>query len=244
VGAGGATAAATDAARAASKLPHVELKLPEGERALAASLAGAWRDFLYTPGPGFTSPLDPGAYRSTFVVVPVSGLAVRLSSRVMPAFGGELCRLHLEPLEHYRAASLGSFFEPSRTGTVYALAPDRASGAARPPERAEWRYEGPSLAARLGPGAGLHLMRERGRGTDFSWEADRGIVLAGADGLGGLLLSLAETSESALFLPTMGLHRALLGDGDPAVPGVTTRGLLGYGDWAADLDIAVELLRL
>lgn len=223
---------------------HVDLRLPDGERALAASLGRAWRDFLYTPGPGFTSPLDPGAYRSTFVVVPATGSPVRMSSRVVPAFGGELCRLHLEPLERYRAESLGSFFDPSRTGTVYAFAPDQGSGAARPPEPTQWRYAGPPLAARLGPGVSLQLIRERGRGPDVSWEADRGILLAGADGLGGLLLSMAEASESALFLPTMGLHRALLDPGPAAVPGVTARGLLGYGDWGADVDVAVELFRL
>ncbi|MGH2668075.1 MAG: hypothetical protein ACRDH5_02975 [bacterium] len=224
--------------------PHVELKLPESERALAASLATAWRDFLYTPGPGFTSPLDPGAYRSSFVVVPVEGAPVRVSSLATPVFGGELCRLRLEPLERYRPESLGSFFEPSRTGTVYAFAPERGSGAARAPERAEWRYEGPPLVSRIGRVTSARLLRERGRGADFSWEADRGILLTGVDGVGCLLLSSAETSETALFLPSVGLHRALLERDAAPSPGVTARGLLGYGDWPADLDVAVELLRL
>jgi hypothetical protein len=224
--------------------PHVDLKLPDSERALAASLATAWRDFLYTPGPGFTSPLDPGAYRSSFVVVPVEGAPVRVSSLVTPVFGGELCRLHLEPLERYRPESLGSFFEPARTGTVYAFTPERGSGAVRAPERAEWRYEGPPLVSRIGQVASMRLLRERGRGADFSWEADRGILLTDVDGVGCLLLSSAETSETAVFLPSVGLHRALL-DPDVAPPsGVTARGLLGYGDWPADLDVAVELLRL
>lgn len=224
--------------------PHVELKLPESERALAASLATAWRDFLYTPGPGFTSPLDPGAYRSSFVVVPVEGAPVRVSSLATPVFGGELCRLRLEPLERYRPESLGSFFEPSRTGTVYAFTPERGSGAARAPERAEWRYEGPPLGSRIGRVTSVRLLRERGRGADFSWEADRGILLTGVDGVGCLLLSSAETSETALFLPSVGLHRALLERDAAPSPGVTARGLLGYGDWPADLDVAVELLRL
>ena len=224
--------------------PHVDLKLPDSERALAASLATAWRDFLYTPGPGFTSPLDPGAYRSSFVVVPTEAAAVRVSSLVTPAFGGELCRLRLEPLERYRPESLGSFFEPSRTGTVYAFTPERGSGATRAPERVEWRYEGPPLARRLGRVTSMWLLRERGRGTDFSWEADRGILLTGVDGDGCLLLSIAETSETALFLSSVGLHRALL-DPDVAPPsGVTARGLLGYDEWPADLDIVVELLPL
>jgi hypothetical protein len=224
--------------------PHVELKLPESERALAASLATAWRDFLYTPGPGFTSPLDPGSYRSSFVVVPVEGAPVRVSSLATPVFGGELCRLRLEPLERYRPESLGSFFEPSRTGTVYAFTPERGSGAARVPERAEWRYEGPPLVSRIGRVTSVRLLRERGRGADFSWEADRGILLTGVDGVGCLLLSSGETSETALFLPSVGLHRALLERDAAPAPGVTARGLLGYGDWPADLDVAVELLRL
>jgi hypothetical protein len=42
----------------------------------------------------------------------------------------------------------------------------------------------------------------------------------------------------------VGLHRALLDRDVAPSPGVTARGLLGYGDWPADLDVAVELLRL
>jgi hypothetical protein len=221
--------------------PSLDLRLPDPERRLAATLAGAWRDFLYTPGPGFTSPLDPGAYRSTFVVVPLAGAAVRVSSLVTPAFGGDLCRLRLEPIERYRPESLGSFFDPARAGTVYALTPDRRSGAARVPGPPEWRYEGPPLAPRLGRITGIRLLRERGRGPDYSWAADRGILLTGVDGVGCLLLSVAEASEGALFLPSLGLHRALLDRGGGPPPGVTARGLLGYGDWPADLDIAVEL---
>ncbi len=73
--------------------PHVALHLPAHERVLLRSLVAPWRDLLYAPGPGFTSPLDPGAYRTSIVIVPATGPAVRLSSVVMPAFGGELCRL-------------------------------------------------------------------------------------------------------------------------------------------------------
>jgi integrase len=43
----------------------------------AAGLADRWSDFLYVPGPDFVSPLDPGLYRSTFVIVPATGRAVR-----------------------------------------------------------------------------------------------------------------------------------------------------------------------
>lgn len=167
-----------------------------------------------------------------------------MSSLVVPAFGGDLCRLRLEPLERYRSESFGSFFEPARTGRVYALTPDRPAGAARAPERAEWCYEGPTLASRLGRVNGLRLLRERVRGREFSWEADRGAVLAGADGGECLLLSGAEPSETALFLPTPGLFRALLDPSAPPTPGVTARDLLGYGEWPGDLDITVELLPL
>jgi hypothetical protein len=227
----------------------IDLRIPDPERHLAATLTTAWRDFLYAPGPGFISPLDPGAYRSSFVVVPAHGPAVRVSSLVVPAFGGDLCRLRLEPLERYHSESLGSFFEPARTGRVYALTSDHSpgdhsAGAARAPERAEWRYEGPALASRLGRVNGLRLLRERVRGREFSWEADRGAVLAGADGGECLLLSGAEPSETALFLPSPGLFRALLDPRAPPIPGVTARDLLGYGEWPGDLDITVELLPL
>ena len=53
---------------------------------------------------------------------------------VSPAFGGELCRLRLEALTHDPPASLGSFFDLSRPGTVYALTPERGVAAARAPE--------------------------------------------------------------------------------------------------------------
>lgn len=223
--------------------PEIDLRLPPRERALAASLGATWRDFLYAPGPGLTSPLDPGACRSTFVAVPVVGVPVRISSLVAPALGGRLCRLRLEPLERFRPESLGSFFEPSRTGTIHTFTPDRTSTAARAPDRAEWRYEGPALASRLGRVGELRLLRERGRerGGGISWQADRGIVLTDVDGAACLLLSLAETSEAALFLPSVGLHRALLDRDGASAPGVSVRGLLGYDDWPADLEVAVEL---
>ena len=64
-----------------------DLRLPEPERRRAAGLVTRWRDLLYVPGPEFTSPLDPGLYRSSFVIVPAEGRAVRVSSFVVPAFG-------------------------------------------------------------------------------------------------------------------------------------------------------------
>jgi len=164
-----------------------------------------------------------------------------LSCDIRPgAFGGELCRLRLEALARYRAEALGSFFEPARTGTVYALTPDREAGAARAPERAEWRYDGPSLAPRLGRVGRVRVLRERARGAGASWTADRGLVLTGADGTECLLLAVSEP-EAALFLPTPGLHRALLEPGRALQPGVTVRDLLGHGERDGDLDVTAEL---
>jgi hypothetical protein len=221
--------------------PRVDLSLPGPERNLAASLCSRWVDLLYAPGAGFISPLDPGVYRSTFVIVLRDGPAVRVSSLVTPAFGGEVCRLRLEPLTRYRAETLGSFFEPARRGTVYALTPDRSTGAARPPDRAEWRYEGASLADHLGRVSRVRVLRERVRGPEFAWEADRGVVLTGAAGGESVLLSLPEASETALFLATPGLYRPLLDPHAAAPPGVTLRGLLGHGDRDDALDVTVEL---
>jgi hypothetical protein len=221
--------------------PHLDLTLPDRERALLASLGTAWRDLLYAPGPGFTAPLDPGVYRSSLVIAPTEGPAVRVSSLVTPALGGELCRIRLEALPHPPAASLGSFFEPARRGTVYTLTPDRSAVAAGAPDRAEWRYDGPELASWLGPPRRMRVLRERARAAAFSWEADRALVLTGG-GRECLLLAAAEVSEAALFLPVPGLYRELL---DPAVgsrPGVSPRELLGYGDWPGELEITVDLL--
>jgi hypothetical protein len=223
---------------------HVALLFSDHERELLRSLAGGWLDLLYSPGPGLTSPLDPGAYRTSLVIVPVVGPALRVSSAVTPAFGGELCRLRLEALPHAPPPSLGSFFDPTRTGTVYALTAERGVAAARPPERAGWRYDGAALAPRLGRIAGMHLLRERGRGADGSWESDRGLAITGADGVPSLVLAVAEPAEVALFLPSPGLYRPLLDPAVPPPPGVTVRDLLGHGERAGGLDSTVELLAL
>jgi hypothetical protein len=226
--------------------PHVDLTLPASERALAASLVAPWRDLLYVPGPGFTSPLDPGAYRSSLVVIRGDGVAIRVTSRVSPAFGADLSRLALEVVAPERrdvlGETLGSFFDPARTGTIYALTPDRGAGATRPPDRAEWRYEGPSLAARLGRITGARLVREHGRGAGAAWTADRGLVLTAAGGVESLLLTVSEPAEVALFLPALGLHRALLQEAGAAPqPGVTVRDLLGHADRDDDVDVTVAL---
>src|SRR5258708_19924641 len=113
--------------------PHVDLTLPDAERGLAASLSTPWRDLLYAPGPDLTSPIDPGAYRSSLIVVRDDGVAVRVTSLVTPAFGGELCRLRLETLARSRDAAFGSFFEPSRTGTIYPFTPAPHAPALPPP---------------------------------------------------------------------------------------------------------------
>jgi len=223
--------------------PHVELKLPDRERVLLAALDRPWRDLLYAPGPGFTSSLDPGAYRTSLVIVPVDGPAIRVSSSITPAFGGELCRLRLEALSQ-EPPSLGSFFDPARTGTVYALTPGRGVAAARAPERVEWRYAGASLASRFARIGGLRLLRERGRGPYGSWDADRGLVISAADGGESLVLAIAQPAEAALFLPSPGLYRTLL---DPAIapkPGVTARDLLGHGDRDEAAEVTIEILPL
>ena len=224
--------------------PAFELRLPEPERRRAAGLAGRWNDFLYVPGPDFASPLDPGLYRSSFVIVPATGRAVRVSSFVVPAFGGELCRLRLEPLVTFRVENLGSFFEPSRRGVVYAMSRDRKTGAARPPDRPAWSFQGPSLQPRLERVERLRLIRERvtggSEGSAFSWVADRGLAMTGADGRDMLLLAGPDTSEHAILMPGLGFYRALLDPAAPETPGATVRELLGYGD-RDELRVEVEV---
>jgi hypothetical protein len=220
--------------------PHVDLTLPDHERELVRSLLGPWRDLLYAPGPGLTSPLDPGAYRSSVVIVPAGGPAVRVSSLVAPAYGRDLCRLRLEMLPYPPAASLGSYFDLSRAGTVYALTPERGVAAAQAPDRAEWCYRGPSLASGLSEIRGLRLLREHGRGADGSWAADRGLAIIGGDGGERLVLAVAEPAEATLFLPVPGLYRSLL---DPTVPspsGVTVLGLLGYVGDVEPVEVTIE----
>lgn len=224
--------------------PHIDLTLPDPERALLRSLLTPWRDLLYVAGPGLTSALEPGAYRSSVVIVPAAGPAVRVASVVAPAFGSELCRLKLEALPRSPGATLGSFFDLTRTGAVYALAPEGGTPAARAPERAEWRYGGTSLAPRLAQIRGLRLLRERGWDADGSWAADRGLAIRGADGAESLLLAVAEPAESALFLPAPGLYRRLLDPSAPPHPGVTVRDLLGHGDAVGAMDLRVEAIDL
>src|SRR4026208_177524 len=134
--------------------PHVELKLPDRDRRLLAA-------------PACPPPPVRAAYRPSCVIVPVDGPAIRVSSSITPAFGGELCRLRLEALSQAPPSlgagfapaptrpapprgprRLGSCFGPARPGTVYALTPGRGVAAARAPERVEWRYAGASLASR------------------------------------------------------------------------------------------------
>jgi hypothetical protein len=224
--------------------PRVALHLPDRERDLLRSLVSPWRDLLYAPGPGFTSSLDPGAYRTSLVIVPVAGPAIRVSSVVRPAFGAEICRLGLEALSHDPPPSLGSFFDPARTGTVYALTPDRELAAAQAPARANWRYDGVSLAPRLGRIGGLRVLREHGRGPGSSWDADRGLAFIGADGVASLVLAVTEPAEAALFLPSPGLYEPLLDPAATPKPGVTVRDLLGHGDRDDGVETTIERLPL
>jgi hypothetical protein len=222
---------------------RIDLILPASEHALAVSLGGPWRDLLYVPGPDFTSALDPGSFHSAFVVVPAAGHAVRISSLIAPAFGIELCRLHLEVLPAYPDQMLGSFFDPSRRGRVFATSREKLA----PEGRAGWSYVGPSLGERLGRVGGVRLVRERvsamHHGQAIGWTADRGLVVDLREGEPCLLLASAESSEEALFLPVPRLHRTLLGSATP-VPGATAQELLGYGEWREAFDLALEIVEV
>lgn len=224
---------------------RLDLTLPAPERRRARGLAGRWRDLLYVPGPGFLSPLDAGCYRSTLLVVPLDGQTIRLSSFVVPAFGADLCRLRLEPVTGYRTEALGSFFEPSRRGLVYAMSADRRGGGARAPEQPGWCYAGPSLEPLLGGILRVRVLRERvsGAATEgaFTWVADRGLALTGAGGREVLLLADPDPSECVVFVAAPGLYRALLDPAAAAAPGATPAELLGYGDRAASLAIRVDV---
>jgi peroxiredoxin family protein len=220
-----------------------DLCLPEPEQRRAAQLATQWTDLLYVPGPSFASSLDPEIYRSTFVIVPAQGRAVRVSSFVVPAFGGELCRIMLEPLASFRAENLGSFFEPDRRGVVYAMSSDRKTGAARPPDRPGWSYQGSSLRPQLDRLERVRIIRERVTGgsgdATFSWVADRGLALTGRDGREMLLLAGTDRSEQALFITGVSFYRALLDPTVPEIPGASVREMLGYGDREEDLRVEV-----
>jgi len=75
----------------------------------------------------------------------------------------------------------------------------------------------------------------------FSWVADRGLALTGADGRESLLLAGPDSSEQALFVTGMGFYRALVDPAAPATPGATVKELLGYGDRADELHIEVDV---
>ena len=167
-----------------------------------------------------------------------------MTSVVQPAFGGELCRLRLEPLAH-RPETLGSFFDPSRRGLVYAMPSTAGAGPLGPASRDGWSYDGESLRGQLGEVSRVRVLRERVIGTSgdrpLSWVADRGLLLSGRDGRESLLLAEPLPDEQAVFLPTLGAFRALTDPGHPTMPGATTRELLGYGDWDARLDVELTL---
>jgi hypothetical protein len=222
---------------------RIDLTLPASERALAASLGSPWRDLLYVPGPDFTSPLDPGSFRSAFVVVPTAGSAVRIASVIAPAFGIELCRLQLEALPAYPDQMLGSFFDPDRRGRVFAMSKENAA----PDGRSGWSYAGPSLGERLSRVERVRLLRERVsaklQGQAIGWTADRGLVIDVPEGEPCLLLASAEGSEQAVFLPVPRLYRALLGSAMP-VPGATAQELLGYGEWREAFELALEMIEV
>jgi hypothetical protein len=224
---------------------RLDLSLTEPERRHAAALCGRWTDVLYVPGPGFTSALEPGVYASAFVILPQAGAAIRISSLTVPAFGGDLCRIRLEPVVGFRLLQLGSFFEPSRRGRIFAMTGDRRAAAARPPDQPGWSYDGPALTESLGAVTAVHIVRERvsgGAGDGaFAWSADRSLALTRADGERSLLLARPADSDDAVLIVRAGLYRALLDPSAPPVPGATRAELLGYGDWPKPLDVSVEL---
>jgi hypothetical protein len=224
------------------------LVLSEPEHRLAALLIGRWRDCLYAPGPGVQSPLEPGVYASSFIVLPEDGPALRVSSLVVPAFGGDLCRIRLEPLLDYRLQRFGSLFEPSRRGTIYAMAADRRGGGARSPDQPGWSAEDPSLVERLSAVTRVRVLRERidgGRGDGaFSWVADRGLALTGPGGEESLFLARPDEDERAVLASPLGLYRALLDPAITPVPGASHAELLGYGDWAQPFTVSIEALPL
>jgi hypothetical protein len=90
----------------------------------------------------------------------------------------------------------------------------------------------------------MRLIREHVTGGSgdaaFSWTADRGLVLTGADDRESLLLASPGNSEQAAFLPAVGLYRALVDPAAPEIPGATVKDLLGYGDREEQLRVTVE----
>ena len=221
--------------------------LPPEERALGVTLVGPWHDLLYGPGPGFGSELEPGVFRTSLVVLTQAG-ACRITSRIQPAFGGELCRLRLERLPGPPAETFGSFFEVERRGFVYGMGADRTRSALRAPDRPHWAYAGASLAGRLGRVRDVRLLRERVRGRDhdvpFAWQADRGLVVTGAGGERSLVLAEPHDPERAAFAPALGPYRALVDAAAPVSPGAGPRELLGHGDRADIEELLVEQVPL
>ncbi|HKZ08348.1 MAG TPA: hypothetical protein VJU81_22975, partial [Methylomirabilota bacterium] len=238
--------AAADLRRAPSSMTRaVELTLPAPERRWASALAAPWTDLLYRPGPGFASPLEPGLFRASFVIVPRGAVAVRVTSLVIPAFGDEVCRLRLEPVPELPHEAFGSFFEPHRRARIWSMGADRRSPGSYAPDEKDWYYEGPALAAGLSDITRVRVLREQvragaGEGA-HGWTADRGLVFTTAAGAESLLLAQPEREEHALFLPAVGPYRVLLDPTAPTTPGAGPRELLGYGERDEPFEVGVVL---
>ena len=191
------------------------------------------------------SPLDAGLYRGSFVIAPAGRSPVRVTSLVMPAYGGELTRLRLEAVEALRGDMLGSFFEPARRGAIYAMPADRGPARLHPADRSGWSYDGPSLRPRLGTIARVRVLVERVTGVmggqPLAWTTDRGLVLTGEDGADSLLLAEPDYGEAAAFVPALGAWRALLDPDMPFTPGATPRELLGHGDREGVREVWVDV---
>jgi len=170
---------------------------------------------------------------------------VRITSLVVPAFSGEICRLRFEPLADLPLPVYGSFFEPTRKGRIWRMPSDPREPAARAPEVPDWSYEGPPLTDTFRLITRVRVLREHARGGTgdgaFAWTADRGLVLTGASGAESLLLALPDREEHALFLPAIGPYRVLADPRVPETPGAGVRELLGYGDREKPFEVSVSL---
>ena len=194
--------------------------LPVPERVRAAGLAAEWSDFLYVPGRGFTSPIEPGLYRSSFVVALASGprgprvvlRGPRLRRRALPSPARAACQLPArEPRLVLRAC-------PTRRDLRDVGGSERRAHPLAGPTRVELRRAVPrTRLARVATRSTWFASACTGGSGDaaFSWVADRGLALTGADGERCLLLANPDDAEQALLTPRLGFYAALL---DPHAP--------------------------
>ena len=144
--------------------PHVDLTLPDAERRPRRLPRRPWRDLLYIPGPDLTSPLDPGAYRSSLVVVRGDGVAIRVTSRVTPAFGGGAVPPEPGGAARPDARARRSARSSSRRAPAPSMRSPPTAGRRRARARArEWRYGGRRSPHGSGGSAGCACAGARAR---------------------------------------------------------------------------------